>query len=59
VEKYKVNSILSILSERNGKEKEAKYYAALAEQSANAETSGLRYHKTLGLVTENDLGLRN
>jgi tetratricopeptide (TPR) repeat protein len=52
IEKYKVNSILSIINKHNGKQDEAAYYAELAEQNANTETSGLRYHKNLGVVTE-------
>lgn len=57
IEKYKVNSILSIINNHNGKEDKASFYAELAEQNANAETSGLRYHKNLGVVTERETWL--
>jgi tetratricopeptide (TPR) repeat protein len=52
--KYKVNSILSIVNKYNNRQDKAKHYAELAEQNANAEISGLRYHKTLGVVTERE-----
>ena len=32
----------------------AKEYAVLADKNASAETSGLRYHKYLGIVTKRD-----
>jgi hypothetical protein len=32
----------------------AKQFAALAEKNASMETSGLGYHKSLGVVTERD-----
>ncbi|NHM03663.1 tetratricopeptide repeat protein [Flavobacterium celericrescens] len=54
IEKYKVNSILSIINKYNNKEDEAFFYAKLAEESATAETSGFRYHKFLGVVTERE-----
>lgn len=57
VVKYKVNSILSIINKHNGKQDEAAHYAELAEQNANAETSGFRYHKNLGVVTERETWL--
>lgn len=57
IEKYKVNSILSIINKRNGKLDKATFYAELAEKNANAETSGLRYHKNLGVVTERETWL--
>jgi len=59
IEKYKVNSILSILNTFKGQKEKAKQYAALAEQYAIADTSGLRYHKSLGLVDQRDTWLDN
>lgn len=57
IEKYKVNSLLSIISKHKNRHDEAKRFAELAEQSANAETSGLRYHKYLGVVKDRDTWL--
>jgi tetratricopeptide (TPR) repeat protein len=57
VEKYKVNAILSIINKYKGRLKEAKQFAEIAEQFATAETSGLRYHKYLGVVTDRDAWL--
>lgn len=57
IEKYKVNSLLSIINKQNGRQDKATFYAELAEQNANAETSGLRYHKNLGIVTERETWL--
>ena len=57
IEKYKVFSILSIISKENGQIDVAKSYAELAEQSATAETSGLHYHKYLGIVKEREIWL--
>jgi tetratricopeptide (TPR) repeat protein len=51
-EKYIVYSILSIINNENGNEKIAKEYAEIAEQNANLESSGLTYHKKLGIVTK-------
>jgi tetratricopeptide (TPR) repeat protein len=59
IEKYKVNSILSILNNYKNEQDRAKYFADLAEQSANAETSGLKYHKYLGVVINRDTWLDN
>ena len=59
IEKYKVNSILSILNTFKGQKEKAKQYAALAEQYAITETSGLRYHKSLGLVDKRDTWFDN
>lgn len=50
VEKYKAAAILSIIYNYWGKSDLANQFAKLAEQNANAETSGFRYHKYLGLV---------
>lgn len=54
IEKYKVNSILSILNKVKGHQAKARQYADLAEQFAMAGTSGLTYHKYLGVVQERD-----
>ncbi len=54
IEKYKVNSLLSIINKQKNRDEQARYFADLAEQNADDETSGLRYHKYLGLVTEHD-----
>lgn len=54
IEKYKVYSFLSIINKQNENLEQAKKYAILAEQSANEETSGFRYHKYLGVVEERD-----
>ena len=56
-EKYKVNSLLSIINKHKNRHEEAKRFAELAEQTANAETSGLRYHKYLGVVKDRDTWL--
>jgi tetratricopeptide (TPR) repeat protein len=48
--KYKMYSILSVINNRNGNNQKASEYADLADENANAETSGLRYYKDLGLV---------
>ena len=57
IEKYKVNLLLSIINKKKNKGDAAKRFAELAEQSANAETSGLKYHKYLGLVKDRDAWL--
>ena len=57
IEKYKVNSLLSIINNHNNRGDEAIRFAELAEQSANAETSGLRYHQSLGIVKDRDTWL--
>jgi len=57
IEKYKVNSILSIINANKGREEQAMKYADIAEQFATAETSGFRYHKYLGIVKERDTWL--
>jgi len=50
IEKYKVNSILSIINSYKNRPDKAKHYAELAEKNATAEISELRYHKNLGVV---------
>lgn len=52
--KYKVYSILSIINKQNQNLEQAKEYTVLTEQYANEQTSGLRYHKYLGLVKKRD-----
>jgi tetratricopeptide (TPR) repeat protein len=54
IEKYKSFSILAIISNHRGDLNNAKHYTELADQYANKETSGLRYHKYLGVVKERD-----
>ncbi|MBS7231116.1 hypothetical protein KHA90_08770 [Flavobacterium psychroterrae] len=54
LEKYKVFSILSIINKYNSKTEIANKYAELADKNAQASTSGLRYHKYLGIVSERD-----
>ena len=56
-EKYKVNALLSIINKLKNRHDEAKRFEELADQSANAETSGLRYHKYLGIVKDRDTWL--
>jgi tetratricopeptide (TPR) repeat protein len=51
---YKAFSLLAIFSHYKGNKEMAKQFAALAEKNASAETSGLRYHKSLGVVTNRD-----
>jgi len=50
IEKYKGYSILSIINNYKHNTELAAHFEALAEQNANKETSGLRYHKYLGIV---------
>jgi len=57
IEKYKVNSILSIINANKDGREQAEKYADIAEQFATAETSGLKYHKYLGIVKERDIWL--
>lgn len=57
IEKYKGYSILSIISNHKYNTEQAAHYKALAEQNANKETSGLRYHKYLGIVKDRDSSL--
>ncbi len=54
IDKYKIFSILAILNYYNSKKETAKEYAELANENAQAETSGLRYHKHLGIVSQRD-----
>ncbi len=52
--KYKGFSILSIIKRYKGEIDKAQYFEDLANENANAKTSGLRYHKYLGIVKERD-----
>lgn len=54
ITKYKICSILSIINKAKTNNVKAEYYADLADKNANEETSGLRYHKYLGVVTKRD-----
>jgi len=54
VEKYMGYSILSIISNFKGESEQAKCFTELSELNASKETSGLRYHKYLGIVKERD-----
>ncbi|MEZ4757409.1 MAG: hypothetical protein R2817_11335 [Flavobacteriales bacterium] len=54
IEKYKAYSILAVISYYEGNEVQAKKYALLADENASATTSGLNYHKHLGLVEKRD-----
>jgi tetratricopeptide (TPR) repeat protein len=54
IEKYKAFSILSIISSFKGDKAKAEEFAVFADKNASAETSGLRYHKYLGIVKERD-----
>ncbi|RZA00185.1 MAG: tetratricopeptide repeat-containing protein [Sphingobacteriaceae bacterium] len=54
IEKYIGYSILSIISNHKKDFKQAEHFAKLSELYATKETSGLRYHKYLGVVKERD-----
>jgi len=54
IQKYKAYSILSIINSFRGRTDQADRFAKLANEYANAETSGFRYHKSLGLVERRD-----
>ena len=54
IQKYKLCIILAIISRHKKDEVNAKKYIELARENAGAQTSGLRYHKNLGLVKETD-----
>ena len=53
-QKYKRCIILAIINKHRGNDAEAQKFMALAKQNSDADTSGFRYHKTLGLVKETD-----
>jgi len=52
--KYKGYSMLSIINRHKHNMEQAALFEALADKYANEETSGLRYHKYLGIVIERD-----
>ncbi|WP_298529450.1 tetratricopeptide repeat protein [uncultured Christiangramia sp.] len=54
VEKYKTASILSIINKEEGNIESAAIYKNFAEENANKENSGFRYHKYLGVVNKRD-----
>ncbi|MCV2487087.1 hypothetical protein OD917_19300 [Flavobacterium sp. SH_e] len=54
IEKYKVFSLLAIINGHNSNIEIAKKYSELANENANKTTSGLSYHKHLGIVSERD-----
>jgi tetratricopeptide (TPR) repeat protein len=57
VDKYKVNSLLSIISKHKNNTEEARRYAEVADKYTSVETSGLQYHKYLGVVQDRDTWL--
>jgi tetratricopeptide (TPR) repeat protein len=59
IEKYKAYSILSIIHGYKDDKEKADQFAILAGKNASAETSGLRYHKFLGVVKDRDDFLAN
>ena len=54
IEKYKAFSIMAIIYSYRDDEERAKHFAILAGKNASAETSGLRYHRYLGIVKDRD-----
>jgi tetratricopeptide (TPR) repeat protein len=48
---YRLNIIFSVIAEHNGEVEYAKIYAHRAIAASETVESGLRYHKTVGLVT--------
>jgi tetratricopeptide (TPR) repeat protein len=54
VSRYKIALILAAINKYKGSNDKAEYYIKVAEENANATTSGLRYHKQLGLVKKRD-----
>lgn len=52
IQKYKLASILSVIYQTKKNYRLARHYAEIAEKNATAETSGFRYHKSLGLVEQ-------
>jgi tetratricopeptide (TPR) repeat protein len=55
--KYKIYSLLSVINKANGHNAKASELAELAEKFAALQTSGFRYHPTVGVVTERDADL--
>jgi tetratricopeptide (TPR) repeat protein len=54
IEKYKVYTILTALNLYKKDTEKARQFQLLADENANAQTSGLRYHKYLGVVKQRD-----
>ena len=59
VQKYRFYIILAIIAKHKNNDIIAQEFLVLAKQNANADTSGLRYHKTLGLVKSTNRWLEN
>jgi lipopolysaccharide biosynthesis regulator YciM len=59
IEKYKVYTILTVLNLYKKDTEKAKQFQILADENANAQTSGLRYHKYLGVLKQRDSILEN
>lgn len=57
--RYKTYSILSVINSYKNNTEQARHFAELADKNANEETSGLRYHKYLGVVKDRDSWLDN
>lgn len=55
--KYKIYTLLSIISKTKGDKASADQFAKLANEHAAATTSGFRYHPTVGVVSERDTDL--
>jgi tetratricopeptide (TPR) repeat protein len=51
-DKYVKNAILAVIYKQRNNMEKANYYKALAEEAANDENSGFRWHKKLGLVNK-------
>jgi hypothetical protein len=54
IEKYKVFTILAIINQKKGNNKQAEKYLKIAEENAELKSSGLSYHKYLGIVKSRD-----
>lgn len=50
IQKYKLASILSVIYRTKNNIEMAQHYAQIADENANSETSGFRYHKDVGIV---------
>jgi hypothetical protein len=50
--RYTANAILSIINKQKHDFEKANHYRNIAEEAANAESSGLVWHKKLGLVND-------
>jgi hypothetical protein len=54
IDRYRANSIQAIILESKGKREQARSYACIALEAAEAKHSGFRYHPLLGLVKSPD-----